>query len=222
MRKRIRFFLALVLFSLPLLAGCEIDIRELEPTLAPPPPPGSACAATSIESLQVWADSKIERMEEDLAGGVLYLNTPQVSNCIEDSAYFQLRVGYKRDGFRAEVALLEGSFDLSYDAEGDLVCLDLHALLQAEELDAQGVEQVGQEIKVVEAQAELSSARQIPAEERQQLEQALDQASIQGDPQTQGVGPEGAGILLDWSLDDLLERFNTRLAELAGACIPAD
>ena len=214
----------LILFTLlPLLGSCEIVVRPLKPTQGPPPPPGSACAAVSTAQLQTWMDEKLPRIEEEVVGGVVYLGPPQVTNCLENTVHFQVRIGYQAEGLLIELALMEDSVDLAYYPDEAKVCLDLHALLASEELSPQGIEEVGQEIKVAEMQTQIATASPaMPAETRQQLDQALGKASLHGDPQTQGIGPEAAGILLGWAADELMERFNGQLAGLIGACIPTD
>lgn len=226
MKKQARPILNILvlLFLLTPLAGCEIAVRPLEPTQGPPPPAGSACAAISTGELELWLANKLPRFEQEVVGGAVYLGPPQVTNCLENTAYFQVRVGYQRPGLQVELSVLEDSFDLAYYPDESKVCLDLHAMIPSGEISSQGVEQVGQEIKVAEVQAEMAKASpDMPTETRQRLDRALGQAGIQGgDPQTQGIGPEAAGLLLQWALDELLQRFNSQLADLIGACILAE
>jgi hypothetical protein len=223
--KHVAIFAVLCVVLFPLV-GCDIVIRRLGPTPTPPPPPppGSACSVVSIQDLQAWLDDKISRFEQEVVGGTAYIDVPQMTNCMENTAFFQVRVGYERPGLVLELGVWEGSFELVYYPDQGNVCLDLQALVDSEELSQQGLEQAGAEIKVAEVQNELSrtAPESMPTETRQQLESAVETASIQGDPQSQGIGTEGAEALLDWALEELLKRLNGRLAELVGACIPVE
>jgi hypothetical protein len=218
-------FLAILMV---LLAGCDFWIYQIEPTptAAPPPPPGSACAVVSIEQLQAWMNEKLPRSEKEVPGGVVYLDTPRVTNCDANKMYFQLRMGYQRGDLVIEIGLLEHSFDLRYDEGQGNVCLDLVGILGSPDMAPQGVQQVGQSIKVAEVRSQIeggpSPLDSMPPEVRQQFDQAVKQGvGIQGgDPQAQGIGDNAAQILLNWAVGDLLQRFNDGLAQLIGACIP--
>lgn len=218
--------IALLGILVVLLTGCDPWIYQVEPPPTPvaPPPPGSACAVAPREQLQRWMDDKLPRSEKEVPGGVVYMDPPRVVNCDVNTMYFQLRVGYQSELVVIELALLEHSFDLRYDEGQGNVCLDLVGLLSARGLDAQGVNQVGQEIKVAETRASImggpSPLDTMPPEVRQQFDQAVaENVGIQGDPETQGIGDGAAQILLDWAVGALLEQFNNRLANLMGACI---
>jgi hypothetical protein len=180
----------------------------------------------TLGQLQAWMDEKLPRSEKEVPGGIVYLNPPQVGNCDVDTMYFQVRVGYQSELVVVELAVLEHSFDLRYDEGQGNVCLDLLALLSApEELNAQGVTQVGQDVKVAETKASImggpSPLDEMPPDVRQQFEQAVEESvGIQGDPETQGIGDGAAQILLDWAVGELLAGFNNKLAELVGVCIP--
>lgn len=212
-----------VTILLLLLFACDIVIEPTTPTPGPPPPPESACAHISTDELQGWIDERIERQEKPVAGGVVYVDTPQVTNCIEDSAYFQVHVGYERPGLSVELAVLEHHFALAYYPEQGEVCLDMAGFLEADELSGQGVEQAGQTITVAEVQQDMDrpSTERMPAQTRQELDEALGKAAISGDPETQTIGAEAAEILMDWAVEDLLDELNRQLARLIGACLPA-
>jgi len=220
--------IVLVGMLLVLLAGCDFGIYQVEPTPTPvpPPPPGSACAVASLEQLQGWMNEKLPRSEKEVPGGVVYLDTPRVVNCDENKMYFQVRIGYQRDNLVIEIGLLEHSFDLRYDEGQGNVCLDLVGMLGASGLDAQGVQQVGQEIKVSEVRVQIqggpSPLDSMPPEVRQQFDQAIDNntGNISAQGEAQGIGDGAAQILLDWAVGDLLQQFNNGLAQLLGACIP--
>jgi hypothetical protein len=215
----------LVLLVLPLGSGCDLSIsRESSaPTPVPPAPPGSACAAVSVAQLQAWMDEKLPRQEQEVFGGVVYLDAPQVVNCAENTAYFQVRIGFQGGGLTVELGLLEDSFDMRYYPDQGSVCLDLHALLSGPGLQPQGVEQVGQQITVAEARSLSISTESMPAEARQRFDQAVGKAAIEGgESQAQGIGTEAAGVLLDWAVGELLGRLNQAIANLVGACIPVE
>jgi hypothetical protein len=180
----------------------------------------------TLAQLQGWMDEKFPRSEKEVPGGVVYMDPPRVVNCDMNTMYFQLRVGYQSELVVVELAVVEHAFDLRYDEGQGNVCLDLLALLSApEEMDAQGVTQVGQDIKVAETRASITGGPSpldaMPPEVRQEFDQAVDESvGIQGDPETQGIGDGAAQILLDWAVGELLAGFNNRLAELVGVCIP--
>lgn len=207
------------------LLGCQIVISRIKPTPspAPPPPPDSACAAVQGR-LQPWLDEKLPRFEKEVAGGIVFLDTPRVTNCIEDRAYFTVRVGFERPELLIELDVLEGGFNLAYDPDQGRACLDLLHPLAGVELSDEGVERVGQEVKVAEVQAEgKSSIQSMPAETREKLDRALDKASIEGaDPKVQPIGTEAAGILMDWSVGELVDRLAAGLAQLLGLCISTE
>jgi hypothetical protein len=210
-----------------LLTGCDPWIYQIAPTPTPvpPPPPGSACAAVTLGQLQSWMDEKLPRSEKEVPGGIVYMDPPRVVNCDVNKMYFQVRVGYQSELLVIELALLEHSFDLRYDEGQGNVCLDLLGLLSAPGgLEAQGVSQVGQEIKVAETRASImggpSPLDAMPPEVRQQFDQAVaENVGIQGDPETQGIGDGAAQVLLDWAVGELLQQFNNSLADLIGACV---
>ena len=220
---------SLVVLSLVVLCGCDIVIRQIGPTPTPVPTsqPGSACSAVSVDRLQRWMAEKFPRLGKQIVGGTVYLDTPQITNCAEDTAYFQVRVGYERKGFLIEMGLLEDHFDLLYDAGRGTVCLDLHSILSSAPLAAQGLEQVGQAIKLADVQG--TTAKSVPeglgmpADVSQQFEEAVAKSYVEGvGPQEQGIGTEAAGVLMNWSVGELLEQFNNGLAGLIGACISTD
>ncbi len=226
MGKQIRWVISLVLL-LTLLASCDLSLIRggPEPTQGPPPPEGSACAAVSTDQLQSFMNEKLPRMEKDVSGGVVYIDTPQVSNCIENTAYYQLHIGFQREGVVVDLGLTEDSFAMSYDAAQNRVCLNIGSIFSAPELSPQGLEQVGQEVKLADVSASnidnANSISSMPAETRQRLDAAVGKASIEGvDVQTQGIGPDAAGILMDWAVGELIQRFNDAVANLVGACIP--
>ncbi len=225
MRQTLARLVALGLLAV-LLAGCDFWVYQVEPTPtpAPPPPPGSACAVLPTGRLQSWLNEKLPRSEKEVPGGVVYFDTPRVTNCDGNTAYLQVRVGFQRDNLVIELGLAEASFDLRYDAGQGRVCLDLSGALVAPEMAPQGVEQVGQSIKVAETQAGINAVSPLdamPAATRQQFDAAVSaKAGGTGiDAQTQGIGTAAAGILLDWAVRDLLERLNIEFAKLIGACI---
>jgi hypothetical protein len=214
--------IVILLSILSCLVGCQIVVQRIKPTPspAPPPPPDTACAAVAGR-LQPWLDEKLPRFEKEVAGGVAFLNTPQVTNCIEDRAFFVVRVGFERPELRVELDVLEGSLNLVYHPDDGRVCLDLLHPLSDAELSSQGIEQVGQEIKLADVQeGGKASIDSMPTETRARLDQALSKASIDGaDPKTQSIGTEAAGILMDWSVDELVDRFVAGLTQLLGLCI---
>jgi len=218
--------ISLVGVLVALLAGCDFRIYQIAPTPTPvaPPPAGSACAMAPLAQLQAWMDGKLPRSEKEVPGGVVYLAAPQVVNCDVNTMYFQVRVGFESEPLVVELALLEHAFDLRYDEGQGTVCLDLAGLLASQGLNAQGVSQVGQEIKVAQTRASITGGPSpldaMPPEVRQQFDAAVEaNVGIQGDPQTQGIGDGAAQILLDWAVGELLEQFNNELANLIGACI---
>ena len=218
--------MALLALLLVLLTGCDFWIYQVEPTptAAPPPPPGSACAVASVERLQAWLDEKIPRSEKEVPGGVVYLDTPRVTNCDANKMYLQIRIGYQRGDLVIEVGLLEQSLNLRYDEGQGSVCLDLlgGGTLSAPDMAPQGVAQVGEQIQVGETKARIDAASpldQMPADVRERFDQAVSKSvTIDGGDQ-QGIGTEAAGILLDWAVGDLVQRLNTALANLIGACL---
>jgi len=217
---------ALLLLLILLLQGCDIVIRQVEepPTPAPSPQPGSACAAVSVERLQDWMADRFPRLEKQVAGGTVYLETPSITNCDENRAYYRVRVGFQRRGFLIELGLFEDYFDLRYEADTGRVCVDLHSLLSSELLP-KGVEEVGQEIKVADVGPTTAKAYTeglgMPAEASEQFQEAVARVAMEGvSPEEQGIGTEAAKILMDWSVGDLLQGFNSLLAGLIGACIP--
>lgn len=221
--RRARTRLAALGLLVMFLAGCDFWVYQVEPTPtpAPPPPPGSACAVLPPGRLQSWLEEKLPRSEKEVPGGVVYFDTPRVTNCIENTAYVQVRVGYQRDNLVIELGLTEFSFDLRYDGEQGQVCLDLVGALSAPEMAPQGVEQVGESIQVSETRAGInaSSLDAMPAATRQQFDAAVSAKVGIAGTESQGIGNEAAGILLDWAVGDLLERLSVEFAKLIGACI---
>ena len=221
-------WIALIGILVVLLTGCEPWIYQVAPTPtpAPPPPPGSACAMAPRSQLQAWMDEKLPRSEKEVPGGIVYLAALQVVNCDVNQMYLQVRVGYQSELLVVELAVSEHSLGLRYDEGRGTVCLDLLGMLAAPDLNPQGVNQVGHDIKVVDTQASImggpSPLDAMPPAVRQQFDQAVSEnLGIQGDPQTQGIGDGAAQILLDWAVGELLQQFNSALAGLIGACIPA-
>ncbi len=220
MRKIVLVLLAFLLL-LP-ASGCELSVGVQWPTPVPPAEPGAACAAVSVAQLQAWMDEKLPRQEKDVFAGVVYLDAPRIVNCDGNTVYFHVRIGFHGGGMTVELGLLEDSFALRYYPDQGNVCLDLHALVFGRGLRSQGVEQVGQQVTVADARNPMSiSAQSMPPETRQRFDQAVGKAAITGaDPQAQGIGTEAAGVLLDWAVQELLDRLNQAIAGLVGACVP--
>ncbi len=220
---RMRAGIVFLLLLLALLAGCDYEfVRTVPPaTAGPTSPPGSPCAAVSRESLQSWLNEKLPRQEKEVLGGVVYLDSPRVSNCMGNRLDFQVLIGYQRPNVLIELGVTEGHIDLRYDPGAGEVCVDLFSLLGSANLEPQGVEQAGQEIKVAEVKAGINdSLQEMPAQVRQKLDEAADSVSIQGgDPNVQGIGTDAAGPLLDWAVGELLDRLNGALARLVGGCM---
>jgi hypothetical protein len=169
-------------------------------------------------------DEKLPRSEREVPGGVVFLDTPRVTNCDANRMYLQIVVGYQRGDLTVELGLLEQGLDLRYSPDQGAVCLDLlgGGTLSSPGISPQGVEQVGQDIKLGDTKAGINGVSpldEMPPEVRQQFDQAVSEnVGIEGGEQ-QGIGTEAAGILLDWAVGDLVGRLNAELAKLLGACI---